>query len=101
MFTDPLDTDSDDDGVIDGEEGTNDSDVDGLPNCLDPDSDNDGSNDGTEIDQNFDPSDPNQTPPQLAVYTGSEIYSYDGGSWKSLTTMKKHSTTADNPGPHM
>jgi len=43
-----LDLDSDDDGVIDGEEGTADYDNDGLPNCLDPDSDNDGIHDGTE-----------------------------------------------------
>ena len=49
IMTDPRDTDSDDDGVIDGEDGTSDSDGDGLPNCLDPDSDNDGLRDGTEM----------------------------------------------------
>ena len=49
LWLDPLDTDSDDDGVTDGEDGTGDSDGDGLPNCLDPDSDNDGLRDGTEM----------------------------------------------------
>jgi len=48
IMTNPLDSDSDDDGVPDGEDGTYDSDGDGLPNCLDPDSDNDGIRDGTE-----------------------------------------------------
>ncbi|HPB31013.1 MAG TPA: hypothetical protein PLB62_06120, partial [Candidatus Sumerlaeota bacterium] len=48
IMTDPLDSDSDDDGVPDGEEDLYDSDGDGLPNCLDPDSDNDGIRDGTE-----------------------------------------------------
>jgi large repetitive protein len=47
----PMDADSDDDGVIDGAEpqfGT-DTDGDGLINALDPDSDNDGLFDGTEL----------------------------------------------------
>jgi len=48
-MTNPLDSDSDDDGVPDGEDGTSDSDGDGLPNCLDPDSDNDGIRYGTEM----------------------------------------------------
>ncbi|MCW5812281.1 MAG: cadherin-like domain-containing protein [Labilithrix sp.] len=49
--TDPNDADSDDDGVLDGEEPnpTEDSDGDGLVNPLDPDSDNDGLFDGTEM----------------------------------------------------
>ncbi|MDI1448007.1 MYXO-CTERM sorting domain-containing protein [Polyangium sp. 6x1] len=49
--TDPNDADSDDDGVIDGEEPqwNIDSDGDGLINALDPDSDNDGLLDGTEL----------------------------------------------------
>ena len=56
--TDPLDADSDDDGVIDGLEPSpaEDSDGDGLINALDPDSDNDGLFDGTEM--GFDCSDP-------------------------------------------
>jgi uncharacterized repeat protein (TIGR01451 family) len=51
--TDPNDADSDDDGVIDGQEpdvGV-DSDGDGLINGLDPDSDDDGLYDGTELGQ--------------------------------------------------
>jgi len=49
--TNPNDADSDDDGVIDGEEPSPgvDSDGDGLVNALDPDSDNDGLYDGTEL----------------------------------------------------
>ncbi len=49
--TDPLDADSDDDGVSDGQEPQldEDSDGDGLINALDPDSDNDGLYDGTEL----------------------------------------------------
>jgi hypothetical protein len=49
--TDPDDADSDDDGVVDGEEpsATTDFDGDGLINALDPDSDNDGLFDGTEL----------------------------------------------------
>ncbi|MEZ4365779.1 MAG: Ig-like domain-containing protein [Kofleriaceae bacterium] len=50
--TDPDDADSDDDGVIDGDEPGGpdaDTDGDGLINALDPDSDNDGLFDGTEL----------------------------------------------------
>jgi uncharacterized repeat protein (TIGR01451 family)/MYXO-CTERM domain-containing protein len=50
LGTDPNDADSDDDGVLDGQEikPGEDSDGDGLINALDPDSDNDGLLDGTE-----------------------------------------------------
>ncbi|WP_437998709.1 hypothetical protein WMF26_00645 [Sorangium sp. So ce185] len=49
--TDPNDADSDDDGVIDGDEPNfrDDHDGDGLINALDPDSDDDGLFDGTEL----------------------------------------------------
>ena len=49
--TDPFDADSDDDGVLDGQEPDfdKDTDGDGLINALDPDSDNDGLFDGTEL----------------------------------------------------
>jgi uncharacterized repeat protein (TIGR01451 family)/MYXO-CTERM domain-containing protein len=49
--TDPHDADSDDDGVPDGKEPMPgaDSDGDGKINALDPDSDNDGLQDGTEL----------------------------------------------------
>ncbi|MDC3984848.1 MopE-related protein [Polyangium jinanense] len=52
--TDPNDADSDDDGVIDGEEPnpTDDTDGDGIINALDPDSDGDGLKDGTEMGKN-------------------------------------------------
>ena len=48
---DPLDSDSDDDGVADGleMEWNQDTDQDGLINALDPDSDNDQIWDGTEM----------------------------------------------------
>jgi len=51
LGTDPTDADSDDDGVIDGDEVDpgDDTDGDGLINALDPDSDGDGINDGTEL----------------------------------------------------
>ena len=49
--TDPNDRDSDDDGVIDGDEQdpAGDADGDGINNANDPDSDNDGLLDGTEL----------------------------------------------------
>ena len=49
--TDPTDADSDDDGVLDGDEleYALDTDGDGLINAWDPDSDNDGLLDGTEL----------------------------------------------------
>ncbi len=49
--TNPNDADSDDDGVLDGQEPDfdKDTDGDGLINALDPDSDNDGLFDGTEL----------------------------------------------------
>ncbi len=49
--SDPNDADSDDDGVVDGQEVSPsvDSDGDGLINVLDSDSDNDGLADGTEM----------------------------------------------------
>jgi hypothetical protein len=51
LGTDPNDADSDDDGVIDGDEPKldEDTDMDGKINALDPDSDNDGLKDGTEL----------------------------------------------------
>ncbi|WP_437600032.1 DUF3344 domain-containing protein [Sorangium sp. So ce590] len=51
LGTDPNDADSDDDGVLDGEEPnfSDDHDGDGLINALDPDSDGDGLFDGTEL----------------------------------------------------
>jgi hypothetical protein len=44
--TNPMDADTDDDGVIDGQEPNpaDDTDGDGLINALDPDSDNDWTN---------------------------------------------------------
>ena len=51
LGTDPLDPDSDDDGIADGNEvnWSTDTDLDGLIAALDPDSDNDGLVDGTEV----------------------------------------------------
>ena len=44
----PLDPDSDNDGIIDGDEPSGDADCDGLVNNSDPDSDNDGKPDGQD-----------------------------------------------------
>jgi hypothetical protein len=52
------DADSDGDGMSNGEEGTGDPDLDGIPNYLDPDSDNDGVSDRTEDALGTDPYDP-------------------------------------------
>jgi uncharacterized repeat protein (TIGR01451 family)/MYXO-CTERM domain-containing protein len=51
LGTDPMDADSDEDGVMDGDEWDpgKDTDRDGVKNALDPDSDNDGLFDGTEL----------------------------------------------------
>ena len=51
LHSDPNDADTDDDGVLDGDEAnpSDDTDGDGLINILDADSDNDGLFDGTEI----------------------------------------------------
>ncbi|MEZ4323327.1 MAG: hypothetical protein R3F61_38035 [Myxococcota bacterium] len=46
--TDPLDADSDDDGLLDGEEALGDTDGDGTVDALDCDSDNDGVRDSVE-----------------------------------------------------
>lgn len=56
--TNPRDTDSDDDGVTDGNEQrwNEDTDGDGLINALDPDSDGDGLFDGTEMAVSVPPS---------------------------------------------
>ena len=50
LRSDPLDADSDDDGLTDGAEGapSSDTDGDGVRNILDPDGDGDGVFDGTE-----------------------------------------------------
>ena len=50
-------SDQDGDGVADGEEGGEDPDHDGLPNCLDNDSDNDGLLDAEERRASTDPYD--------------------------------------------
>jgi len=50
-----LDTDSDDDELPDADEGTSDPDSDGLPNYLDADSDDDGMPDGWEVQNGLDP----------------------------------------------
>ncbi|MDI1430623.1 DUF3344 domain-containing protein [Polyangium sorediatum] len=51
LGSDPMDADTDDDGVIDGKEPNpaEDTDGDGIKNVVDPDSDNDGLPDGLEL----------------------------------------------------
>ena len=55
---DYLDTDSDDDGIPDAEEGLTDYDDDGIPSYIDPDSDGDGLSDEDELAEGTDPTDP-------------------------------------------
>ncbi len=51
-----CDLDSDNDGILDSEEGTGDTDGDGIPNYLDLDSDNDGIPDAIEANNGVAPS---------------------------------------------
>jgi len=67
--TNPTMADTDDDGMSDGEElafwdllWNQDTDGDGLHNLVDADADNDGAVDGDEINQNFDPANPDNRP---------------------------------------
>ena len=57
LGTDPLDADSDDDGLSDGAEVNN-----HATDPLDPDSDGDGLDDGTEVAAGSDPNDPESIP---------------------------------------
>ena len=49
-----LDIDSDNDGILDASEGTDNDDGDTQPNYLDLDSDNDGILDSIELDGDYD-----------------------------------------------
>lgn len=55
-------SDSDDDGIADIYEGTQDLDGDGVPNYLDEDSDGDGASDASEWTDGTDPYDPGDSP---------------------------------------
>ena len=59
---DYLDTDSDDDGLLDIDEGTDDGDGDGDGNWRDDDSDDDGFSDEDETTEGTDPYDPSSFP---------------------------------------
>jgi hypothetical protein len=59
---DALDTDSDDDGLLDSNEGVGDPDTDGIPNYRDSDSDDDGFPDGEEDFAGSDPYQASSTP---------------------------------------
>ncbi len=59
---DYLDTDSDDDGLLDSDEGTDDGDSDGVGNWRDDDSDDDGFSDEDETTEGTDPYDPTSFP---------------------------------------
>ena len=80
LGTDPLDPDSDDDGLEDGDE------VDGT-DPMNPDSDGGGVNDGDEVDQGTDPLEPSDdgTPGLYLRYTDgdtgadTDVIDTDGG----------------------
>lgn len=65
MGLDPDDPDSDDDGLEDGEE------IDLGTDPLDPDTDDDGYGDGVEVGDNCDPLDGGEIPLQPTIYQGS------------------------------
>jgi len=78
--TDPFSTDTDEDGLDDGEEvlvwgdrWAADLDGDGILNLLDSDSDGDGFSDGVEVDLGFDPGDPNDRPGSSLPFEIGEI----------------------------
>ncbi|EMA07828.1 hypothetical protein C437_08898 [Haloarcula vallismortis ATCC 29715] len=73
-----LDTDADGDGTLDGVEGTNDSDSDGMPDYLDNDRDNDGLPDSYE--RNVTKTDPasNDSESPLTNYTEADNDVIDG-----------------------
>ena len=108
--TDPLDNDTDKDGLPDGWEDRNgldpndpegesgcdgDPDHDGVPNSdeytlgtkpRDQDSDHDGITDGSEIDQETDPNDPNSTP-------FAEIFILSGDAPEDLAKSRSRTVT--------
>jgi len=103
FLTDPNDADSDDDGVLDGQEGLdtaknplhedNDPDGDGFNNAVDADSDGDGILDGTEkglteADINITATDqskghffPDQDPPSAHLGEPADKYITDPTKW--------------------
>ncbi len=88
--TDPNDADSDDDGVIDGDEPSYDvdSDGDGLINALDPDSDNDGIFDGTEL---------GITTPNADTDVSKGVYVPDADSNTKTDPLKKDTDAGSVP----
>ena len=74
LGTDPNDQDSDDDGVIDGDEPNfaDDNDGDGLINALDVDSDDDGLYDGTELGLDCNNPDTDPGPPSHCIPDGDQ-----------------------------
>ena len=88
--TDPNDADSDDDGVIDGNEPSYDvdSDGDGLINALDPDSDNDGIFDGTEL---------GITSPHADTDVSKGVYVPDADSNTKTDPLKKDTDAGSVP----
>ena len=104
----PAKADSDDDGLLDGEEvtaGTQplvaDTDGDGLndgaeisagTNPLNSDSDDDGYADGAEVKAGSDPTDSNSTPPSLLAY-----YDFEAPSGASITSIEEEGIGGDEP----
>jgi len=84
--TDPNISDTDGDGLEDGQEldywGNNwnlDYDSDGIMNIVDPDSDGDGYNDGIEVNGGYDPSDPSSH--EVSEQSDSTPFYWDRWWW--------------------
>jgi hypothetical protein len=84
--TQPLIADTDGDGIADGAEGTIGTDP------LDSDSDNDGYSDGVEVAVGSDPTKSSSTPPNLLAY-----YDFEAPSGASITSVVEEGVGGDEP----
>ena len=96
----PLDMDSDDDGVADGEDGIQDADEDGKRNCIDYDADDDGIYDGTELGKTMPISDNiNINNSYTYIINGTDIIKgYFIVDEDPLTTTSHINSDSDNDG---
>jgi len=84
--TQPLVADTDGDGIADGAEGTAGTDP------LDSDTDDDGYSDGVEVKVGSDPTKSSSTPPSLLAY-----YDFEAASSASITSIEEEGIGGDEP----